>query len=82
MLGLFCSVLPVVAYADKGGCALRTRRRYGEVYLDVRDDLVDAPCSSSSHVGTSEVRCNGRVMLSNPLFGSARRFLLRHKFCR
>ena len=26
--------------------------------------------------------CNGRVMLSNPLQGSARRFLLRHKFCR
>ena len=32
--------------------------------------------------GTEEVRCNGRVLLSNPLQGSARRFLLRHKFCR
>ena len=30
--------------------------------------------------GTVEDRCNGRVMLSNPLQGNARRFLLRHQF--
>ena len=46
------------------------------------DLVVDAPCSSSFHAGQRRSLRRTRVVLSNPLQGSARRFLLRHKFCR
>ena len=60
---------------------VRLRSPRGEGHPGVCD-LVDVPCSSSTHVGQRRSLQRTRVVLSNPLQGSARRFPLRHKFCR